>query len=168
MIILKSKKNYTKYFLLFVCVFLLFFIFKWVDFLIKNHYLQSGTYVELFNGNMNLNSTSRSKTEDPTTIKHITGHAINMPYFADYTCNNWCGPQSQCLLTRQQCTSDVDCGGCHDLASKNNYNYTKPVGMCHLGQSFNCMNKKILLPKSASENILENEYIHFSVYNKGN
>ena len=29
-----------------------------------------------------------------------------------YSCSNFCGPQSQCALTREQCTSDVDCKGC--------------------------------------------------------
>ena len=29
-----------------------------------------------------------------------------------YSCSNFCGPQSQCALTREQCTSDVDCQGC--------------------------------------------------------
>jgi hypothetical protein len=30
----------------------------------------------------------------------------------EYSCSNFCGPQSQCAITRQQCTSDVDCQGC--------------------------------------------------------
>ena len=30
----------------------------------------------------------------------------------NYNCSNFCGPQSQCALTREQCTSDVDCQGC--------------------------------------------------------
>jgi hypothetical protein len=29
-----------------------------------------------------------------------------------YSCSNFCGPQSQCALTREQCTSDIDCQGC--------------------------------------------------------
>lgn len=29
-----------------------------------------------------------------------------------YSCSNFCGPQSQCAITREQCTSDVDCQGC--------------------------------------------------------
>ena len=165
MIISKSKKTYTKYFLLFFCVFLLFLIFKWVDFLLKNHYLQSGTYVELFNGNMNVSSSYTSKIEDPTTIKYSTGHAIDMPYFTDYTCSNWCGPQSQCLLTRQQCSSDVDCGGCQDLNIKNN---TKAIDIYNLGQSF--MDIKGFNPRPSPEDILanDNKYIRFSLYNKGN
>lgn len=29
-----------------------------------------------------------------------------------YSCSNFCGPNAQCAITRQQCTSDVDCQGC--------------------------------------------------------
>ena len=30
-------------------------------------------------------------------------------------CSNFCGPRSQCALTREQCTSDVDCQGCQPI-----------------------------------------------------
>ena len=33
----------------------------------------------------------------------------------NYNCSNFCGPQSQCALTREQCTSDVDCQGCQPI-----------------------------------------------------
>ncbi len=29
-----------------------------------------------------------------------------------YTCSNFCGPKAQCAITREQCSSDVDCKGC--------------------------------------------------------
>jgi hypothetical protein len=29
-----------------------------------------------------------------------------------YSCSNFCGPNSQCAITKEQCTSDVDCQGC--------------------------------------------------------
>jgi hypothetical protein len=35
-----------------------------------------------------------------------------------YSCSNFCGPQSQCALTREQCTSDVDCQGCQPQITK--------------------------------------------------
>lgn len=34
------------------------------------------------------------------------------------SCSNFCGPQSQCALTREQCTSDVDCQGCQPKIDK--------------------------------------------------
>jgi hypothetical protein len=29
-----------------------------------------------------------------------------------YSCSNFCGPNAQCAITREQCSSDVDCKGC--------------------------------------------------------
>jgi hypothetical protein len=30
----------------------------------------------------------------------------------EYSCSNFCGPNAQCAITREQCSSDVDCKGC--------------------------------------------------------
>jgi hypothetical protein len=166
-----SKKINIKYLLLIICFFLLILIFRWINFLTKNNYLKPGTHIELFNGTMDVNtsdsytSLSKNKTDDSTKSEYITGKAIDMPYFANYTCKNWCGPRSQCLFTREQCTSDADCGGCQDLTAKNNMNSTKS-DIYNLGQSF--MDIKGFHPRPASEDILENEYIHFSRYTKQN
>ena len=35
-----------------------------------------------------------------------------------YSCSNFCGPKAQCALTREQCTSDVDCKGCQPIISE--------------------------------------------------
>jgi len=77
-----------------------------------------------------------------------------MPPFSKYTCNNWCGPKSQCLLSREQCSSDVDCKGCQDLTALNNF-YDNPA--TDLGQSYmNSSNSSSQedIPKSANEDIL--------------
>lgn len=29
-----------------------------------------------------------------------------------YSCSNFCGPNAQCAITREQCSSDIDCKGC--------------------------------------------------------
>jgi hypothetical protein len=39
-------------------------------------------------------------------------HTVNLSINDPITCKNFCGPKSQCLLTRNQCTSDIDCPGC--------------------------------------------------------
>jgi hypothetical protein len=152
------KNINTKYILLVSSVFLFIFVFWWVNFLVKNNYLQKGTYLELFTGNSNDNSN----VEQQNQSEYVTGHAVDMPYFADYKCKNWCGPLSQCLLTRTQCTSDVDCGGCQDIIKKNN---TKSLDINDLGQNF--MNNKFN-PIPANEDILKNEYIVFSRFTKMN
>jgi hypothetical protein len=42
----------------------------------------------------------------------LTNHTVDLPINNKYDCKNFCGPQSQCSITREQCTSDVDCYGC--------------------------------------------------------
>lgn len=153
------KTTNIKYILLVISVFLFIVIFWWVNFLVKNNYIQKGTYLELFTANNNENTNK----EKPTQSGYITGHAVDMPYFADYKCNNWCGPQSQCLFTRTQCTSDVDCGGCQDIIKKNN---TKSLDIYDLGQNF--MDVNGFNPRPANEDILKNEYIIFSKFTKMN
>jgi len=40
-------------------------------------------------------------------------HTIDMPINTTYGCKNFCGPQAQCAITREQCTADIDCYGCN-------------------------------------------------------
>lgn len=40
-------------------------------------------------------------------------HSVNLPINDPVSCKNFCGPKSQCALTREQCTSDIDCVGCN-------------------------------------------------------
>jgi hypothetical protein len=40
-------------------------------------------------------------------------HTVNLPINDPVSCKNFCGPNAQCLLTREQCTSDIDCKGCN-------------------------------------------------------
>ena len=42
----------------------------------------------------------------------LYSHTVNLPINDPISCKNFCGPKSQCLITREQCTSDVDCKGC--------------------------------------------------------
>jgi len=51
-----------------------------------------------------------------------TSHSVDLPINTIYSCQNKCGPQSQCSITREQCTSDIDCYGCQPQ-SQNNPNY---------------------------------------------
>ena len=42
----------------------------------------------------------------------LYSHNVDLPFNAMSSCKNFCGPQSQCAITRTQCTSDIDCYGC--------------------------------------------------------
>jgi hypothetical protein len=48
----------------------------------------------------------------------LYSHTVNLPINDPVSCKNFCGPKSQCLLTREQCTSDIDCYGCNPDLSK--------------------------------------------------
>jgi len=49
-----------------------------------------------------------------------TSHTVNLPLTTTTSCSNFCGPQSQCAKTRDQCTSDVDCPGCQPVLPPEN------------------------------------------------
>jgi hypothetical protein len=92
-----------KYFLLFLsillCVLLLVGILKWFHYLLQNDYIKiegfDTTSYQLYNNNTPL-----------------TNHNVDVPLTTTYSCENFCGPNSQCSKTREQCTSDIDCYGC--------------------------------------------------------
>jgi hypothetical protein len=81
-----SKNKYIM--LSFIVSFILFIIiFKWID------YLANNKYVEYF-----------------TSGK--TSHTVDLPLTTTYSCKNFCGPASRCAITGQQCFADIDCPGC--------------------------------------------------------
>lgn len=43
----------------------------------------------------------------------LYSHTVDLPLTNKLSCQNFCGPQAQCAITRTQCTSDVDCYGCN-------------------------------------------------------
>ena len=86
-------------------------IMKWGYFLIQNKPIE----------NFDVTNYQLYKEGDPNTP--FTSHSVDLPINTTYQCTNICGPQSQCSITREQCTSDVDCYGCQPLFLKNQ----KPV-----------------------------------------
>ena len=42
----------------------------------------------------------------------LYSHTVNLPINVPNSCKNFCGPKSQCAITREQCSSDIDCFGC--------------------------------------------------------
>jgi hypothetical protein len=57
-----------------------------------------------------------TETETPKT-----NHNVDLPINTTSQCENICGPKSQCSVTREQCTSDIDCFGCQPPERKFNY-----------------------------------------------
>ena len=62
--------------------------------------------------NISTTSCSNSKEGFINSNSPEYSHSVAMPINNIYSCDNFCGPKSQCAITRDQCTSDVDCSGC--------------------------------------------------------
>jgi hypothetical protein len=43
----------------------------------------------------------------------LYSRTVNLPINDPVSCKNFCGPNATCLLTGEQCTSDIDCYGCN-------------------------------------------------------
>ena len=54
-------------------------------------------------------------------------HTVNLPINDPVSCKNFCGPNAKCLLTKEQCISDIDCQGCNPGPTKQTECQTKDV-----------------------------------------
>lgn len=98
-----SKKEQIIIFLALITVILIIIIYKWVNYLSSNDYIQyvvPGGQQEGF---------SKGYISDGF-IK--TNYTVNLPLNSTYSCKNMCGPTARCSLTGQQCLADIDCPGC--------------------------------------------------------
>lgn len=57
----------------------------------------------------------------------LYSHNVNLPINDPVSCQNFCGPKAQCAITREQCTSDIDCYGCNPGPTKQDECLTKDV-----------------------------------------
>jgi hypothetical protein len=57
----------------------------------------------------------------------LYSHNVNLPINDPVSCQNFCGPKAQCAITREQCTSDIDCYGCNPGPTKEDECLTKDV-----------------------------------------
>lgn len=69
----------------------------------------------------------------------LYSHNVNMPLNDPVSCKNFCGPNGKCLITGEQCTSDIDCFGCNPGPKQQSECITKEVdpydGAGKLGQN---------------------------------
>jgi hypothetical protein len=156
--------NYSNFLLFLMCFFIMFLLFRWLQFLLNKNYLHLGTYLESFtslaNTSYNIDIVVDTNTDinnniapyDLYNVNAVHSNNINMVSFTKYTCSNWCGPKSQCLLTREQCRSDVDCKGCQDLTALNNFygDSTSDIGHSYMNDSTSDKD----IPKDADEDVL--------------
>ena len=57
----------------------------------------------------------------------LYSHTVNLPINDPVSCKNFCGPNAKCLLTGEQCTSDIDCKGCVPKSKTQDSCITKEV-----------------------------------------
>jgi hypothetical protein len=57
----------------------------------------------------------------------LYSHNVNMPINDPLNCKNFCGPNAKCLLTGEQCSSDIDCYGCNPGSKQQSECITKDV-----------------------------------------
>ena len=57
----------------------------------------------------------------------LYSHTVNLPINDPVSCKNFCGPKAQCAITREQCSSDIDCYGCNPGPTPRDECLTKDV-----------------------------------------
>ena len=90
------KLSLTKLILPLSALILLFIVFKMIHYLAAEKYI-----VECFTqGQVSENKSNK------------VSHTVDLPLTTSYSCKNFCGPNSRCAITGQQCFTDIDCQGC--------------------------------------------------------
>lgn len=78
-------------FLPLIALILIFIVFNMINYLVKENYI-----VECFTNQ----------------VSSKTSHTVDLPLNTTYSCKNFCGPNSRCAISGQQCFTDIDCPGC--------------------------------------------------------
>jgi hypothetical protein len=109
-----------KYIILYtiVSLFLFWLIIKYGNSLITNKFCSSKKIVEGLTDFERYSEKIIPYPKDAVinyndTNSPLYSHTVNLPLTDTLSCKNFCGPQAQCAITREQCTSDIDCYGCN-------------------------------------------------------
>jgi hypothetical protein len=129
-----SKKQFNILFLAGMSFILVVFILIYIDFLVKNKYVDEG-FQEMSNNNNTSNTDNVSSDTSGSCTKcfdkfinqmkqgsnNTTSQTVDLPLNTTTSCSNFCSPTSRCAVTGQQCLSDMDCPGCqpNEPASSN-------------------------------------------------
>lgn len=97
-----SEKEYYVLILLVISVLLLFGIFQWINYLVRNKFIEEG-------------------------FTSGTSHTVDLPLTTTYSCKNFCGPNARCAISGQQCLADIDCPGCQPNTPPSSSSNSKDV-----------------------------------------
>ena len=121
-----SKNKFIVLFLAGISFILVVVIFKSIDFLVKNKYVDE-SFQQMTDENNNTSSSDRVSSNSSSSCtkcfdKFInqmnqgsnskTSHTVNLPLNTTTSCKNLCSPTGRCAITGQQCLADIDCPGC--------------------------------------------------------
>jgi len=98
-----------------LCLFVFWIVIK---------YLKTTLQTENFNNRINSIEYPKNELINYKDLNSpLYSHNVNLPINDPISCKNFCGPNAQCLITREQCTADIDCKGCirtHPVGYYNN------------------------------------------------
>jgi hypothetical protein len=99
-----SRNQYNILFLIVISFILFVLLFKWIDYLTSEKYIFDPRFDNVFE--TFTNGIIQEKLDGTTS------HTVDLPLTTSYSCKNFCGPNSRCSITGQQCFTDIDCPGC--------------------------------------------------------
>ena len=113
-----------------ICLFLFWALLFWYSYLVKHFYVR-----KCREGLTDFEKYSHKIIPYPqdAVINYndvsspLYSHTVDLPINNPISCKNFCGPKSQCAITREQCTSDIDCQGCQPPNPPVNQCLTKDV-----------------------------------------
>jgi hypothetical protein len=95
------------------CVFLFILILIWGQEIINKKLLCFKEGLQDYKGGSIIPYPKDATIDYNNYNSPLYSHNVNLPINDTLTCHNFCGPKNQCSITREQCTSDVDCFGCN-------------------------------------------------------
>jgi hypothetical protein len=122
--------KYTVFYTL-LSLLLFWLLVAYVSYLAKHWYIyqcREGLTNNQSNNNNQVSTDYKPKFNDAFDFgSPLYSHTVDLPLVNTVTCQNFCGPQNQCAITREQCTSDIDCQGCQDMNKGTSYKLTPKV-----------------------------------------
>ena len=106
-----------------ICILIFWLLMTWGNYLIASHCIKKEAFSELEQISYKINPYPKDALINFNDVDSpLYSHTVNLPINDPYSCSNFCGPQAQCAITREQCTADIDCHGCQPPK--------KPISAC--------------------------------------
>ena len=111
---------------IFLCLFLFRFIIKYGSSICSIEIVEGLTEFEKYSQQI-IPYPKEAQINYNNTNSPQYSHTVNLPINDPTSCKNFCGPNAKCLLTKEQCTSNIDCQGCNPGLTNQSACQTKNV-----------------------------------------